>query len=909
MNVKIQGCDLLFECTILQNGAASITTKDIIGQNLGKDATRMITRSLGGTSGQGKLAQAPLQDVLRYLEHPLPLTASLNEESKGKFWSIQKNDVLMKLRCSGLAVQEAIDSNGRTKSIVFKDFCDIPNALRVVLSSEGRVDIVQLHREHMNELVASMEHEEAIPTSSGRSGTKRARSDSEEEAKEGTVSEEALPANISGGSTAMIRVPTPEAIQAAMERYCPKAVLADNYFSLKVETLLGQNCTREQFFALIDGFLANKERSEKMKLENDPGRLEVEKMRLANDPSRLVLEQNKLDLEKGKFELERMKAASQMRGSEQVGRLLSELKSAFAFNRGSLKVGVDFISSAYPVEMYQVEPLLANFAQHSAVASLVQDLASMKSMMSSLATRNLSVECRRFVRSRGLYSVHIGLKRLKGGLVVVRLVVPESKIEVTHDVVVEIERALELVDIKPPDSLNGGRYILKSKHLSTEVNKVLGLFLPAFETRLSVCRSHEGAQHESAVLSKALVKSEGNYCRKLVLHVCDRLQGEVHGALEPTAEYAREMRKIEAADALVQAITGQLDVHDAYKCPLGSEFGISTVLSLTDVPLGCRETRDRLLAEMTRLSRSEVSRKYGIKIRTDSVIETLPVVLALPDSSANVPLAVSAARLWSVQLLLFRGDEEYRLLKIVEPLEKYLKGREFYDSFSSHLQIIAGFKEELEAGAGPRCRSSRRVCVGSDEHYARELARAAGIPVELEQRRYASNGSSEMWRRGEPISACQYQKQMSLKVAGAVLGTDCELVLVKHVCEEHKDALTILCRPGLAQARSFRALVERNTTIHINTQAYRMPIASCLTGVSVGTAVYINCANTEVPLQFRRVGMEKTRYAVMERKKQGRKVFFVLHQVHEEMKCSMKMATLDVPAAQKDLKKWVRIAL
>jgi hypothetical protein len=527
--------------------------------------------------------------------------------------------------------------------------------------------------------------------------------------------------------------------------------------------------------------------------------------------------------------------------------------------------------------------------------------------------------------------VHVGLKEVLDGLAVLRLVVPKVGVEFTHLVVEDIKKSLEIVETAEAGMLNGGSLLLRSQHLSTQVNLMLGAFMKDFSAKLTVCRddSHHAA-HKRVVLDKNLLGSERLYSRKLRLHVCDSMNGEVHGFLEPTAEYDNAMNKIMSVDALNRAITCQLDTYDPYVCPQRSEFGVSTVLSLSSLQMDCGETRARILAEMARLARSDIAKKHGIKIRTDTVLESPPMIRALPEPSERlepskedkgdhkdhekaeeegkeeeVPLAVRRARLWSVQLVLFRDERAYHLLRITEPLEVYVRDRDIYNGFSSHMQLIEDFSAELKEGAHVGCQSSRKVYVGADEHYAREVARNARIPFVVEPRRYTFTES--MRKKGETIPVCQYRKQMSLNIEGAVLGRDCELALIQHGCEEHKGAVTVLCRPAVSQIFAFRALVVRNDTTRFNKRAFGMPAARCLTGVDVGVTVYLNCANVAIPLEFKSDELAPRRYAVMERKRQGRRVLFVLHRVPEQPDCTQKMATIEIPASHQERKKWIRV--
>ena len=155
MNVTINGVLQNYRVTQAVDADFVVNTKPILSP-LGKHAERKIALELGGESGKSVTARAPLSSVQNYLQDPVPSTIKWNEETHNKFNCIRKNDILLKLRCSALALQEGITSRGTTRKIVFKDFSEMPNELRIVLSSEGKVDIVKLHREHMQELVANM---------------------------------------------------------------------------------------------------------------------------------------------------------------------------------------------------------------------------------------------------------------------------------------------------------------------------------------------------------------------------------------------------------------------------------------------------------------------------------------------------------------------------------------------------------------------------------------------------------------------------------------------------------------------------------------------------------------------------------------------------------------------------------
>jgi hypothetical protein len=114
MEVIMDGVSQNYQVTQMTNNDLCINTKPILIP-LGNNAKRKITLELGGTSGTHKICTAPLSVMQTYLQDPVSSTLKWNKESGGKFYCIQKNDVLIKLRCAGLALQEGITSRGSTR--------------------------------------------------------------------------------------------------------------------------------------------------------------------------------------------------------------------------------------------------------------------------------------------------------------------------------------------------------------------------------------------------------------------------------------------------------------------------------------------------------------------------------------------------------------------------------------------------------------------------------------------------------------------------------------------------------------------------------------------------------------------------------------------------------------------------
>ena len=288
----MDGVSDIYRVTHIADQKFEVETKPILCP-LGNNAKRKITLELGGKSSKNISAKAPLSNVQNYLQDPVPSTLKWSKDG-AKFKSIRKNDVLLKFRCSAIALQEGITSRGATRKIVFKDFSDIPNELRVLMGSETGVDIAKIHREHMHDLVESMNCEEEIHR---RCGTKRARHAEENDESEAEMEEDGPLAC----STAMISVPTAGAVHEVMTKYCPSSVLEDRYFSFKIGSMLSQGCSQKTFCALIDGYLENE--SAKLKLENESARLKLEnesaKLKLENESAKLKLENEsaKLKLE------------------------------------------------------------------------------------------------------------------------------------------------------------------------------------------------------------------------------------------------------------------------------------------------------------------------------------------------------------------------------------------------------------------------------------------------------------------------------------------------------------------------------------------------------------------------------------------------------------------------------------